>query len=103
MAVKAIRQSKAKLSSSDPINNCRCWGHCWTASDAGVIHSHGLAGISLICMRCETERLTWVNPRSGTIYGRKYTYAAGYLYSKEVQKQDRQSRIERIIETYRLK
>lgn len=88
---------KRKQATKESIDwdNCRMFGHAWVKAEIPIERKHGLAGIYTTCLGCGTLRLTWLNLRSGTIYGRKYTYTEGYLLPKD----ERMTRAERMIKT----
>lgn len=55
---------------------CRSWGHAWdftTVVRKGQDYIQGLR-----CVRCETERFTAINMRTGESHGNSYSYAKGY-------------------------
>ncbi|ANA86970.1 hypothetical protein SEA_STROSAHL_35 [Gordonia phage Strosahl] len=56
---------------------CRVFQHAWeptTVKREGGVYLQGLR-----CMRCSTERLVRVDPRTGELKGARYNYAEGYL------------------------
>lgn len=57
---------------------CRVFGHAWDYTTVKRDSGSYLQGLA--CIRCSTERVMKINPRTGETNGSRYTYADGYLF-----------------------
>jgi len=55
---------------------CRTFGHAWDFTTVTKKGNELIQGLR--CMRCETERFTTINARTGDSQGNSYSYAEGY-------------------------
>jgi hypothetical protein len=68
---------------------CRDRGHAWFDERSGPSlrrSSGGLVLRSLRCLRCKTLREDQIIATSGEIYGRRYQYPEGYLFTRGTER-----------------
>ena len=86
----------AKKRYEDEFVRCRTIGHAWDEippvmgawKDTG-----GMAAMTLRCLRCGSMRHDLVSMSTGTVYGRKYDYEAGYTVGRDERLTKQQYRL----------
>lgn len=70
---------------------CRTLGHAWERIEAiNFEPTNGGLPLTLVCLRCKSERRDEVQSHTGRLLGRRMLYAEGYLLTRGVHRPLRQ-------------